>query len=137
MNPNPTLTASSLFSPSSDAVLLGNSFPLSLIRRPVRIEPVAVGTVREAVRARPVVSFWGHTTTMVHAGGLLGVDLTPVSERPALTLDPEGYPVLERRVFKECFVLSPEFVSGYRPAIGEDVPADRITGWQSVHLVWE
>jgi hypothetical protein len=134
-SPSPTTPSSS--SSARDAVLVGNSFPLSLVRRPVRIEPVPVAVVREAVAGRPVASFWGHAVTAGHAGALLGADLTPETERPALTLDAQGHPVLGGRSFRECFVLSPEYVPGYRPAIGEEVPADKITGWQALHLTWD
>ncbi|MCX6878610.1 MAG: hypothetical protein NTW21_33065 [Verrucomicrobia bacterium] len=40
--------------------LLGNAFPLTLVRRPVRIEPHPLDELRQAIAARGCVSFWGH-----------------------------------------------------------------------------
>jgi hypothetical protein len=130
-------TLSSSLQVMGHAVLVGNSFPLSLIRRPVRIEPIAIDALRAQLNERPAVSFWGHAVTVGHASALLGVDLTPETDRPALLLDAAGFPTLGEHVFRDCFVLSPEFVPGYRPAIGEEVPAARITGWHALHLFWE
>ena len=46
----------------SDNVLVGNSFPMSLIRREVRIQPVEISVFRDALMAaKHIHSFWGHS----------------------------------------------------------------------------
>ncbi|NLF17969.1 MAG: hypothetical protein GX595_12075 [Lentisphaerae bacterium] len=117
-------------------LLLGSTFPLSLIRRRVEIEPVPLDALRAEAARRPVVSFWGHSNTLPAARAILGIDVTPGSARPALTLSVDGLPCLDGVVFDECWVLSPDYVSGYRPTLGEDVPVERITGWQVLKMRW-
>lgn len=121
----------------SGDILLGSTFPLSLIRCAVRIEPRSVEELRGAVRGRRIHSFWGHANTAAAAGALLGVDVRPREERPALRLNTEGLPTLDGIVFAECWVLSPEYIPGYRPPIGGEVAADVIQGWQALRLLWE
>ncbi|NLE66231.1 MAG: hypothetical protein GX608_02320, partial [Lentisphaerae bacterium] len=113
-------------------ILLGSTFPLTLIRRPVTIEPWPIDELRRELRARPFVSFWGHKNTLAPAGALLGADLRPATERPALQLNPAGFPVLGGKMFTECWVLSPDYVPGYRPAPSEEVAAQKITRWQAL-----
>lgn len=116
--------------PQNLSVLIGNSFPLSLIRRRAMIEPKALAELQQRLRAAIAMSFWGHRNTLKPASALLGVDLTPVGERPVLTLDKAGLPVFEGKAFPECWVLSPDYTPGYRPAVGEEVAMDKIIGWQ-------
>lgn len=118
-------------------LLIGNSFPLSLIRRPVRIAPQSVGLLREAVDGAELHSFWGHANTAHMAEELLGCKLFRVSERPALTLSESRKPILDGLAFDECWVLSPDYLPGYRPKVGEEVSTDRIQGWQVLRLTWE
>ncbi len=117
-------------------VLLGSTFPLSLIRCAVTIAPAGLDALREALRLRGVASFWGHANTLEAANALLGVDVRPATERPALRLAADGRPMLDGRVFDECWVLSPDYVTGFRPAPGEEVPADKIVGWQVLRMEW-
>lgn len=117
--------------------LVGNSFPLSLVRRRVVITPERVEVLWERLQTAPAVSFWGHTSTLPHASRLVGVDLTPHTERPALVLDEKGLPRFEGQSFRECWLLSPDYVPGFRPAIGAEVPAEQITGWQVLRISWE
>lgn len=118
------------------AVLVGNTFPPSLIRRRVVIDPLPLEELRKALEDARVVSFWGHATTVRAASLLVGTDLTPAQERPALALSPEKLPTFAAEVFKECWVVSPDFAHGYRPAVGEEVPPERITGWQVLHITF-
>ena len=122
---------------SEHAILLGSTFPLMLIRRRVVIEPVAVDTLRRQLVMRQVVSFWGHANTVAVANALLGIEVAPETVRPALTTTPEGYPALVDHVFDECWILSPDYAPGFRPAIGEEVTPDKIIGWQTLRLKWE
>jgi hypothetical protein len=118
-------------------LLLGNTFPLVLIRRPVSITPVAdADAVREKLRAADVHSFWGHANTAYAASSFLGVDVT-VSVRPVLALTPDGLPTLDGIVFKECYVVSPDYATNFRPAVGEEVKPEQIKGWQILLIEWQ
>lgn len=120
-----------------NAILISNSFPFSLIRRRVVVEPREVGDLLNAMHGRPWVSAWGHANTVEAASILACADLRPKTERPALVLGAEGRPSYEGQVFDECWLLSPDYVPGFRPAVGEEVPAEKIRGWQVLRLAWE
>lgn len=122
--------------PSKNKILVGNSFPLSLIRRRVVVEPCDIDALRRLLPGNEVVSFWGHRNTLAAAGRCLGVDLAPEVERPVLSLTAEKLPMYGGWVFDECWVLSPDYRVGFRPAIGEEVPAEQILGWQCLHIVF-
>lgn len=117
--------------------LTGNSFPMSLIRRRVVIEPRTLSEYREELASGDWESYWGHENTLSAAKAECGVDLRPREPRPAVALDGEGYPCLYGESFRECWVLSPEYEPGFRPALGEEVSADKIERWQVLRLVWE
>lgn len=121
----------------TDPVLLGSTFPMSLIRRRVMIAPAELEVLRKALQARGVASFWGHMSTLSAANGLLGVDVRPATDRPALRLADDGRPMLDGRVFDECWVLSPDYETGFRPALGEEVAPENIRGWQVLKMEWE
>ena len=118
-------------------LLLGNTFSMTLVRRPVRIEPVTLEALGGELAKRPVRSFWGHANTVHVANALLGSDVTPRHERLALTLTDAGLPSLDDEVFSECYVLSPAYRSGFRPALGMEVLAEDIVGWQVLRITWE
>lgn len=117
-------------------LLLGNSFPLSLIRHPVRIEPRSVEDLKLELRGAEIHSFWGHANTRELASDMIGMSLFRGSERPALTLTEDRKPVLNGIEFHECWILSPDYVPGFRPAVGEEVHADQIQGWQVLKISW-
>lgn len=122
----------------SSGLLVGNAFPLALVRRRVEIEPDTAEALRSAMGGRKIFSFWGHARTLAAVNRWLGADLTPATERPALTCDPStGLPSLAGNVFSECWVVSPEFETGFRPAIGAEVPPGKIKGWQVLRLNWK
>jgi hypothetical protein len=118
------------------AILVGNTFPPSLIRRRAVFDPLPLGRLRTELEQARVVSFWGHASTVRAASMLVGLDLTPAQERPALSLSPENLPTLASETFHECWVLSPSCAPGYRPAVGEEVSAEKITGWQVLHITF-
>lgn len=118
-------------------LLIGNTFPLPLIRRAVRITLGSREELRELAVERPLASFWGHANTLPAVNQWLGIDLTPAIERPALQLSPEQLPMLDGQQYRECYVLSPDYRPGFRPAIGIEVQPEEILGWQVLHLVWE
>jgi len=121
----------------NEKILVGNAFPMTLIRRhAVSVSELPVDElVAKASHAR-TVSFWGHENTRGVAESLLGTSIRPASPRPAIMLDGEDYPTLDGVRFTECYVLSPDYRSGFRPAIGEEVDADDIDGWHVLRLVW-
>ncbi len=121
---------------NSKSILVGNIFPLNLIRRRVIIEPVSPEELRSQLALHEPVSFWGHESTLPHANALLGKDITPAEKRPALELNDAGLPVLEGQEFDECWVLSPVFAPGVRPGFGEEVGPEQIERWQVLKLQW-
>lgn len=119
-------------------ILLGNTFPLALVRRIVTIEPIRVEDAQIIISDSEVVdSFWGHANTLAAAEATLGVSVRPKVERPALVLDPDGLPSLDGVSYSTVLVLSPDYAPGFRPAIGQEVPAEAILGWQALLLRWE
>ena len=118
-------------------ILISNSFPFSLIRRKVVVEPSTVGDVIAAMWDRPWISTWGHANTVQLASTILCADLRPKVERPALHLSGDGLPAFEGEVFDECWLLSPDYATpGFRPKVGEEVHADAIKDWQVLQMLW-
>ena len=120
----------------SSSILVGNSFPLSLVRRAVLLRPVELSEFQRACVGRRVVSFWGHANTLSLASRFAGCDLSPLCARPVIRCSEAGYPCLDGEEFRECWVLSPDYIMDFRPAVGEELPADKIAGWQILHLTW-
>ncbi len=118
------------------AILIGNTFPTSLVRREAVILPISVKRLAErcqaAERKGKLKSFWGHQNTLAVASEKLGTDLTPKSERPALGLTAEGLPTLDGEVFYEVHLLNPDYNGTYRPKIGEEVDESKICGWTAL-----
>lgn len=123
--------------PTQSPILVGNSFPLPLIRRTVHITMVPREELLQIIQERPIASFWGHANTLAAASDWLGRDLTPATERPALALSPNRLPMLDGHEYRECYVLSPDYRPGFRPALGVEVPSTEILGWQLLRLYWE
>lgn len=117
-------------------VLTGNSFPMNLIRRTLQIRIISLDEYRDVLATTEWKSYWGHTNTLQVVKSVCGYDLTPFSERPALTLDSEGYPALDGESYRECYVLSPEYEDGYRPALNAEVPLEKIRNWHVLHMIW-
>lgn len=117
-------------------LLVGNSFPLSLIRRRVEIRPCGLDELQRLLAGNEIVSYWGHRNTLASISRRLGADLTPDVERPVLLLSKEKLPMYGGAVFDECWVLSPDYLDGFRPAIGDEVPPEQIVGWQCLHMVF-
>ena len=122
---------------ATNALLVGNSFPLSLVRRAVLIRPSSQLEFQAACVGRRIVSFWGHSNTLAVASVFAGFDLTPACVRPVLSLSAEGFPCFAGEEFRECWVLSPDYKVNFRPAAGEEVPADKIGSWKILRLVWD
>jgi len=122
---------------NTNSILVGNAFPLSLIRRPVRIEPVPVGILQATVRDKKIVSFWGHANTLAAAEKFSGLPLAPTVERPAIQLQENGLPSWVGQTFRECWIISPDYIDGFRPAVGEEVASEKIKDWQILKITWE
>jgi hypothetical protein len=119
------------------SILIGNSFPLSLIRRPVRIEPQTFEDLHRAAGGNRVLSFWGHENSRPLAEAFIDFSLKPHTARPALSLRKSGLPTLGGQTFRECWVLSPDYAEPFRPAVGEEVSVGQIEGWRILKLTWE
>ena len=119
-------------------MIIGSTFPLSLIRRPCEITPIRgdgaayLNQVRSDIlqNGYEVASFWGHTNTLAAAKQFLGFDVTPRTERPSLVLNENNLPVLEGITTHFVYVVSPNYRPGFRPQIGVEVTSEEILGWE-------
>ena len=93
-----------------------------------------MGELLTAMHQRPWVSAWGHENTVALASTIAGADLRPATRRPALSLDDQKLPTLDGESFQEIWLLSPDYTPGFRPSIGQDVPAEAILGWQVLQI---
>ena len=118
-------------------ILVGNGFPMNLIRRAVKVTPVDICEFRNKLKNVEVVSFWGHENTIGIASDFVGADLSPCQERPVVMLDGNAYPSYHGHEFRECYILSADYVAGFRPAIGEEVSVEKIRGWTPLRIEWE
>lgn len=119
-------------------ILIGNAFPMGLIRgHRVEIREIPVEELRTLLADAEVASFWGHENTRAAAEALLGVSLAPRTARPAVSLSPEGLPMLDGDMFDTCWLLSPDYPEGFRPAIGVEVGLDLIKDWHVLKLTWQ
>lgn len=110
---------------------IGNTFPTSLIRRTVTIRPIDKAFYASLVSSDAKLhSYWGHANTIAAANQFLGVDVTPPSARRAISLNSDNLPMLDGVLLDGIIVVSPTYVSGYRPAEGEVSSPDKIVAWQ-------
>ena len=116
------------------SILIGNTYPTALIRRRVVVTPISLKEAKRLLKDG-FKSFWGHSNTIQVANKQLGIDVTPKTERPALSLTEDNFPSLNGKTFKQVLVLSSSCSGTYRPKIGEEVPEDKIVGWQC--LLWD
>lgn len=119
-----------------EPLLIGSTFPLSLVRRSVHIEIQSLGALAKALTERPIFSFWRHENTLSIVNRLLGTQIPPADSGMAITLDEENYPVFHGHVFTQCWVLSPDYETGYRPEADSEAPLDKIRGWHVLRLSW-
>ena len=119
-------------------VLIGNAFSFTLFRgHSVKIEEISLDDFTEVVKEAEIFSFWGHENSRLDAESYLRVRLSTKVERPTIELSDKGYPMLYGETFKTCYVLSPDYVQAYRPAIGTEVPTTKISGWHLLRLTWQ
>lgn len=112
--------------------LLGNTFPLTLVRRRCQMLPIPMEMATQLLALDGFESFWGHSNTTAAAKAQLGLDVTPTTDRPAITLDEQLLPVLNGTTATEVLVVSPEYRPGFRPAMGVEVGPEDILGWQAI-----
>jgi hypothetical protein len=117
-------------------ILLGNAFPLSLIRNRVTIIPQTIEQLKLMLEDAELYSYWGHSNTIVAASEIVGCDITPKIARPAIRLNGAGYPEFSGITFTNCWILSPDYIDGFRPKIGEEVSPSQILGWQVLKISW-
>lgn len=117
--------------------ITGNSFPLNLVRRRVTVQPVTMAYYLDQLESGDWESFWGHRNTLSAIRSICPYDLTPKTDRPAITVDAEGYPVLYGKQYRKCLILGPDYEPGYRPALNCEVPPEKICGWQVLEINWE
>lgn len=117
--------------------LIGNSFPLNLIRRPVHIVPETLENLRNMLAAGNWKSFWGHSNTLQTVNELTGFDLSPKMERPALSIDEMGFPQLYGESFSVCWILSAELQNGFRPSLKSELGREDIIQWRVLRMEWE
>ncbi|MBC8213788.1 MAG: hypothetical protein H8E71_04025 [Candidatus Marinimicrobia bacterium] len=99
--------------------LIGNTFPFSLIRRNVEIEVSNLSELRRLGQNSECCSFWGHLNTLKIANDLLDFDVSQLEERIAVKLNDDNYPILNGKVFTECWVLAPDYKKVFYPKIGK------------------
>jgi len=116
--------------------LVSNSFPFSLIRRRVVVEPRTIEELKNALSSQKWISTWGHSNTVGVVSAISGVDLRPETERPAISLSDQNLPSLGRITFEECWLISPHYAAGFRPQIHQEVSEDKILDWQVLLLDW-
>ena len=117
--------------------ITGNTFPINLIRRKVTIKPETFENYYAALNNNQWESFWGHSNTLPIVNTLVRKDLTPKIERPAISIDEDGFPSLYGKSYKECWILSPNYKENFRPAIGVEIKASDIKSWDVLHMHWE
>ena len=118
------------------AFITGNTFPVNLFRRRAEVIPETFEHYLEKLRSCPWESYWGHTNTLSAVNALCRVDLTPREDRPALTTDAAGFPALYGQSYRECWVLTPKYRPGFRPAVGVEVTSGDILSWHTVRILW-
>ncbi len=114
--------------------LITNVFPFSLVRRKMLAEPIEMDDVIKMTKAGQFKSAWGHKNTITAVNNVLGVDITPKEDRPALVLDENNFPTLYGIKFSTVIIISPNFMPGFRPAIGEEVCEKKIKSWTALKL---
>jgi hypothetical protein len=122
--------------PTTDTILIGNSFPVSLIRTKVVFEPQPLTALQAALAGKRICSYWGHPNTLAAANRVVGADLTPAHHRPSLKVTANGLPRMGQLQFDECWILAPACAIPNRPGIGEELDIDAIKEWRVLKLTW-
>ncbi len=120
--------------PLAQKFIITNAYPFSLVRRKMAAVPVDLKDVIYSLKSGAFVSAWGHRNTLEAVNKMLGVDITPASERPVIILDEQNFPMLDGEQFTKVLLVSPNLKKGFRPKIGEEVQEEAILSWQALLL---
>lgn len=121
----------------SEKILIGNTFPIAMVKRNVKIYPITLKSLRnEIVNSKKVYTYWGHENTRNIAQKILGIEFPKDDFRKPLSLSAEGYPLWGNIEFKKCYILSPNYRDGFRPSINREVTLDEILSWKALEMEW-
>ena len=113
------------------ALLIGNSYPISLIRREVVIYSINQKDVFSLIENySEVISFWGHDNTLCAVNKFLGIDITPAEKRLVISLTSKRLPYLQGMEFDKILIISPVYKENIRPEIGTEVASEMILNWE-------
>lgn len=93
-------------------ILVGSTFPLCLIYRPVTITFEKVEAVRKLPHRKPIISFWSHQSSIPLANKSSDVDVNPSTSKRALQLTSENFPILKWFPTNGYVVLYPDNLGG-------------------------
>ena len=120
--------------PLAQKFIITNVYPFSLVRRKMTAVPVELKDVITLLKTGFFISAWGHRNTLEAVNKMLGVDITPVSERPVIILNDQKFPMLNGEQFTKVLLVSPNYKKGFRPKLGEEVQEKAILSWQALLL---
>lgn len=109
---------------------IGNTYPSTLVRRATVQIPISKEYFLTLAEGATLHSFWGHSNTIQAAKAFMGIDVTPIIERPAIVLNADNLPTLFGVLLDGVFVISPTYAKGYRPAEGKVASPEEIVDWQ-------
>lgn len=119
----------------SKKILLGNSFPMGLVKRPARLTPLRKEDLLALLKDKEIVSYWGHQNTVSLASAYLGREIP--CRRVALGLSRDLFPSIDGETFQEVILLTPEYRSGFRPQIGVEPTPEDIREWGVLRISFE
>jgi hypothetical protein len=115
-------------------ILIGNSFPLTLVKNKVLISSIDVDEIKALIsEGAEICSFWGHSNTVSIAETMLGCNIK--CDRVALDVNKNGgilHP--QGGEFRVLYTLTPNYKEAFRPQIGVEVTPDQILGWQALKI---
>lgn len=80
-------------------------------------EPIDMEKVINMASSGGFESAWRHENTAAIVSNLLGVDITPKVNRPAIELDDDKFPTLYGTRFSTIILISPDYVPGFGPQL--------------------
>ena len=120
-------------------ILVGNTFPMSLIRRECFIVPVSSQEFKQFIELEnpEIVSFWGHKNTIRVVYQIFNIDVTPIEDRPVLRLSSNRLPYYMNKEWKQVYVISPTYKADVgRPDPKIEVTPDMIKDWQILKIAF-
>lgn len=117
-------------------VLIGSSFPMSITRSRVEVEPIDLDTFKAEIDGLDVVSAWQHSNTLVAVKEYTGLDLTPPIVRPRIRMTEDTKrPCIEWEEWRFPLVFSKMYavIPLYKEVVN-GVPD--VTDWNILRLSW-